>query len=196
MVACRERERGCRRHAQVVAELEQLGGRDLLDDAQAEARWYVNLFHPWDGNDDEPVERLYARLDILERRCARARRDDPSMRRESQGCVMRLEIVQVPGCPHAAVLNQRLDEVLADYPGAVQRADRIVEDQDAAAAAGMSGSPTLLVDGVDPFAEPGAAPSVSCRLYRDGNGRPQGAPSVTALRRALGRSVAADQHQM
>jgi hypothetical protein len=50
----------------------------------------------------------------------------------------------------------------------------------------MTGSPTLLVDGVDPFARPGLTPSVSCRLYRDETGAIAGAPSVAALRRALG----------
>jgi hypothetical protein len=49
----------------------------------------------------------------------------------------------------------------------------------------MHGSPTLLVDGTDPFAAPGEAPSLSCRLYRDAAGRTSGAPTVGALRRAL-----------
>jgi hypothetical protein len=49
----------------------------------------------------------------------------------------------------------------------------------------MHGSPTLLVDGADPFAAPGQVPSLSCRLYRDESGRAEGAPSVDALRRAI-----------
>jgi hypothetical protein len=49
----------------------------------------------------------------------------------------------------------------------------------------MTGSPTLLIDGHDPFAEPGSAASLSCRLYRDESGRIVGAPSVAQLRRAL-----------
>ncbi|MFN2534928.1 MAG: hypothetical protein ABR528_06715 [Pseudonocardiaceae bacterium] len=108
---------------------------------------------------------------------------------------MRLEIVQVPNCPNVGLLEQRLDEVLAGHPGPVQRVHRIVEDPDTAAAAGMTGSPTLLVDGLNPFAESGASTSVSCRLYRDEDGRPQGAPTVTALRQALGLP-AADRHRV
>jgi hypothetical protein len=38
---------------------------------------------------------------------------------------------------------------------------------------------------VDPFATPGLAPGLSCRLYRDAAGRAAGAPTVEALRRAL-----------
>jgi hypothetical protein len=49
----------------------------------------------------------------------------------------------------------------------------------------MRGSPTLLVNGSDPFALPDSAASVSCRVYRDESGRSQGAPSVAALRQAV-----------
>lgn len=39
---------------------------------------------------------------------------------------------------------------------------------------GMYGSPTLLIDGADPFAEPTSAPTMSCRLYRDNSGQTAG----------------------
>lgn len=52
----------------------------------------------------------------------------------------------------------------------------------------MTGSPTLLIDGTDPFAVPGQAPGLSCRLYRDETGRLVRAPSVEDLRRALERA--------
>jgi hypothetical protein len=51
----------------------------------------------------------------------------------------------------------------------------------------MNGSPTLLIDGVDPFGRPGLRPSLSCRLYPDENGSLSGAPSVTQLRQVLPR---------
>jgi len=54
----------------------------------------------------------------------------------------------------------------------------------------MHGSPTLLIDGVDPFGPPDQRPSLSCRLYRDAAGRPAGAPSVEALRQALETAAA------
>jgi hypothetical protein len=49
----------------------------------------------------------------------------------------------------------------------------------------MHGSPTLLIGGTDPFAAPGQAASLSCRLYRDDAGRAAPAPSVEALRTAI-----------
>lgn len=97
---------------------------------------------------------------------------------------MRLRILHVPDCPNVAVLEERLDGLLGGRPG-IEVVREVVDTDDAAAAAGMTGSPTLLVDGADPFAEPEQAPSVSCRLYRDEAGRLDRTPSASQLRRAL-----------
>ena len=97
---------------------------------------------------------------------------------------MELTLLTVPDCPHAAAFGERLSAALAEYPGAVVRRREVADEQEAATA-GMHGSPTLLIDGADPFAGPDQAPSLSCRLYRDEAGRPGGAPSVQALRQAL-----------
>src|SRR5262249_15913262 len=77
-------------------------------------------------------------------------------------------------------------------PGAVVHRREIADEREAAQA-GMHGSPTLLIDGVDPFAAPGQPPSLSCRLYRDATGRAEGAPSVEGLRRALEKPTAQGQ---
>jgi hypothetical protein len=61
----------------------------------------------------------------------------------------------------------------------------VVTSQIDAERVGMTGSPTLLADGTDPFARPGDIPSVSCRLYPDEDGRPRPAPSSAQLRAAL-----------
>lgn len=98
---------------------------------------------------------------------------------------MRLEILRVPDCPHWPVLRERLTDALADARADVTLVERVIEDADEATAAGMTGSPTMLIDGVDPFAEPGLVPSLSCRLYPDADGGVSGAPAVLALRRVL-----------
>ena len=36
-----------------------------------------------------------------------------------------------------------------------------------AARLGMTGSPTILLDGADPFAAAGAVPGLSCRIHRN-----------------------------
>ncbi len=97
---------------------------------------------------------------------------------------MHLTVLAVPDCPNAPVLNDRLAAVVDGRAG-VEVSLEVICDEGEAARRGMHGSPTLLIDGVDPFAEPGQAPSMSCRLYRDENGQPSGAPSPGQLRQAI-----------
>jgi hypothetical protein len=98
---------------------------------------------------------------------------------------MRVEILHVPDCPNVALLEVRLRQAHADQRAELDVTHHVVEDLEAAVALGMTGSPTLLVDGVDPFACPGLTPSLSCRLYPDETGHLAGAPPVDDLRRAL-----------
>jgi hypothetical protein len=103
---------------------------------------------------------------------------------------VRLTILHVPGCPGLPVLAGRLAELLPGYP-ASELDRQVVSTAEEAERAGLAGSPTLLIDGVDPFARPGQRPSLSCRLYRDEQGRAAPAPSVGQLRAALGRRAGA-----
>lgn len=97
---------------------------------------------------------------------------------------MELTLLTVPACPNAAAFEERLAAALGGHPGVVVRR-REVADEREAAGAGMHGSPTLLIDGTDPFAGPDEPPSLSCRLFWDTAGRAGRAPSVEALRQAL-----------
>jgi hypothetical protein len=96
-----------------------------------------------------------------------------------------LTVLAVPDCPNASVLQQRLAGLVAGRP-AVTVTRRDITDLAEAARWGMRGSPTLLIDGSDPFAAPDTAPAVACRLYQAENGRLDGAPTVSALRQVLG----------
>nr|WSY58130.1 hypothetical protein OG999_27890 [Streptomyces sp. NBC_00886] len=96
---------------------------------------------------------------------------------------MRITILTVPDCPHAALARERIEQALHGRAAMVEFVE--VADETQAARHGMTGSPTVLIDGSDPFAVPGAVPSLSCRLYRAPDGRTEGAPSVADLRRAL-----------
>jgi hypothetical protein len=103
---------------------------------------------------------------------------------------MRLTILAVPGCPNAPVLDDRLATVLSGW-AELSLSHQVIFDEREAARRGMRGSPTLLIDGTDPFAEPGQAPGLSCRRYRDEDGQLSGAPSVSQLRHVLEQALAA-----
>lgn len=81
---------------------------------------------------------------------------------------MRLEVLHVPDCPHLQAMLDRLAQV-TDAPVTT----RLIETTADAERYGMTGSPTLLVNGADPFSADGK-PSMSCRLG--------GAPSIEELR--------------
>jgi hypothetical protein len=95
-----------------------------------------------------------------------------------------LTVLAVPDCPNASVLQRRLAGLVAGRPG-VTVIRRDITDLADAARWGMHGSPTLLINGRDPFAAPGTAPAIACRLYKTENGRVEGAPAVSALRQVL-----------
>jgi hypothetical protein len=97
---------------------------------------------------------------------------------------MKLQILQVPDCPNAMVLAARIAELAGTWPG-LDVTRQVVTTQGDAERLGMTGSPTLLADGADPFARPGQVPTISCRLYQDEQGRPASAPSPAQLRAAL-----------
>jgi hypothetical protein len=96
---------------------------------------------------------------------------------------MRITVLTVPDCPNAPVAQERIAAALDGRAADVELVE--VREEAEAARWGMTGSPTVLLDGVDPFAVAGSVPSVSCRLYRDADGRTDGAPSVEALSRAF-----------
>jgi hypothetical protein len=101
---------------------------------------------------------------------------------------MKLEVLHVPDCPNLPPLLQHLAEV-TDLPVTT----RLIETDADAAMFGMAGSPTLLIDGADPFATgDDCGCGMSCRLYRDATGRIVPAPSVEQLRDAI---TAAGQHR-
>lgn len=102
---------------------------------------------------------------------------------------MKLEVLHVTDCPNLAPMLDRLAQA-TDLPVTT----REVTTDAAAAELGMNGSPTLLVNGVDPFASPDQCDcGVSCRLYRDEEGRIVPAPSVDQLREALAEARSASE---
>ncbi|MFC7216922.1 alkylmercury lyase [Streptomyces polyrhachis] len=101
---------------------------------------------------------------------------------------MRITVLAVPGCANTGLALERVAAALAGRAAEVEVVE--VRNGNQALALGMSGSPTILLDGVDPFPSDGGQPSVSCRLYRDADGAASGAPGEDALRAAINAACA------
>jgi len=97
---------------------------------------------------------------------------------------MDVSLLYFDTCPNWKVAHQRLAAIATDKPDVVVTRHR-VETVEEAERLGFHGSPSILVDGVDVFAEPGAGVGLSCRVYRTPDG-PAGAPTMKQLRAALG----------
>lgn len=84
---------------------------------------------------------------------------------------MRVSLVYFDGCPNRQLADERLREALAQAGRTDVSVDhRRVTTAEEAVSVGFRGSPTVLVDGRDPFAEPDSPIGLSCRVYRSGNG--------------------------
>lgn len=96
-----------------------------------------------------------------------------------------ITIQYLAGCPGTALARSRIDEALRRL-GATQVTITVQEIADQADAEhhGFRGSPTLLIDGVDPFAECPAVAAFACRIYATPSGTDV-SPSVQQLVEAL-----------
>ena len=82
------------------------------------------------------------------------------------------------------------DEVLGRLAGEVEfeLTRRLVDTPEEAEALGFRGSPSILVDGVDPFAGGDEPVGLSCRIYQTPDG-PAGSPTVDQLLAVLTRGA-------
>ena len=97
---------------------------------------------------------------------------------------MTVTLVYFDGCPHWTTLEERLRTALHRIGSQASVERRLVETVAEAAALGFTGSPTILVDGRDPFDVPSTPPGLSCRLYRTPDGL-AGSPIIDQLVEAL-----------
>ena len=98
---------------------------------------------------------------------------------------MELTVQYFDDCPNWTDLVGRLRELTADREDVTIRFE-VVETAEQAERVGFVGSPTLLVDGRDPFSEPGRPVGLACRVYRTPDG-PAGLPSRSQLAELLSR---------
>ena len=91
---------------------------------------------------------------------------------------MKLELLYFDDCPHWKIADDRLNAVATRRGLVVER--RLVATIEDAHASRFRGSPTILVDGRDPFASGDEANGLSCRLYQTPDG-PAGSPTLEQL---------------
>ena len=93
---------------------------------------------------------------------------------------MRVQLLYFDGCPHRALLEERLREALdlLDDPSTIEHLP--VESQAEAERLRFAGSPSILVDGTDPFGSPTGAAGLTCRVYSTPDG-PSGSPTLDQL---------------
>lgn len=98
---------------------------------------------------------------------------------------MDIEVRFVEGCPNLPVIRERLPRAL-EFVGRpdVEVRLRAVHTAQEAAKLGFTGSPTILIDGCDPFPQHHAAAALSCRLYPTAQGTAR-SPSVEQLAAAM-----------
>lgn len=101
-----------------------------------------------------------------------------------------VELLVVPDCPHASAAHELLESALH----AAQLRDThvrvsVIDSQSAAEQRRFQGSPTILIDGHDPFIEREQPPALACRIYPG----PSGLPPVTRLREALVEAAAGNR---
>ncbi len=97
---------------------------------------------------------------------------------------MKITLQYFDGCPNWQIADERLRRVVARLGLEADVEHQLVETQEQAEALGFRGSPTVLVNGADPFGVPDAPVGLSCRIYHTEDGRTE-APSEQQLERAL-----------
>jgi len=103
---------------------------------------------------------------------------------------MNVSLLYFEGCPSWHEADDRLRQAL-DATGHVDTMITYVQVSTPEQAERMQfrGSPTVLVDGLDPFAEPDMAVGLACRLYRTEQGGRAGSPTLNQLINALRRQA-------
>ncbi len=95
---------------------------------------------------------------------------------------MKVDLLYFDGCPHWRTAAERLATLRSELGFELDQV--LVTTPEEASRLAFTGSPTIKVDGVDPFASSGDQIGFACRTYETPAGR-AGSPTVEQLRRAI-----------
>lgn len=96
---------------------------------------------------------------------------------------MDITLLHFEDCPSWRIMDERL-AVIAAERGDLTVTHHPVETPEDAERLGFLGSPSIHIDGADPFAGPDAQVGLACRRYPVPGGH-EGAPTLDQLRAAL-----------
>lgn len=104
-------------------------------------------------------------------------------RRVGSDSTNRITLQYFDGCPNWQTTDRILSALAAEgWRMTVEH--EVIDTYEMAEERGFSGSPTVLINGVDPFADEDARPALACRIYQTETG-PAGSPSARQLRRTM-----------
>jgi len=96
---------------------------------------------------------------------------------------MEITLQYFDGCPNWKLADERLAALVEGNPGMVVTR-HVVDTVEEAERVGFRGSPSILIDGIDPFARAGDPIGLSCRRYLTPDGY-AGTPTVEQLKTVL-----------
>ena len=104
---------------------------------------------------------------------------------------MDVTLLYFDGCPHWRAAAENVRAALGQAGIVADLRYRRVEAVEDAEALRFAGSPTVLIDGVDPFSDSAGSFGLSCRLYSTPNGL-SGVPTVEQIRAAIDDALRPD----
>lgn len=104
---------------------------------------------------------------------------------------MRIELLVVADCPNEDAAADLIRAAVAETGVHADVTRTIITSQEQAHERAFVGSPTILLDGSDPFAPTEAPIALACRLYTTPDGL-RGVPALRDLRQALERAAEAE----
>lgn len=96
---------------------------------------------------------------------------------------MDVTLLYFDDCPNWLVASEHLDALRGEHPD-MSITRQVVDTPEEAERTGFRGSPSILINGVDPFADPDDPVGFSCRVYQTLDG-PAGSPTLDQLRDVL-----------
>lgn len=106
--------------------------------------------------------------------------------------MIRITLRYFDGCPNWETTDRRLAILIEEDWDATIEYD-LIDCDEVAVERDFGGSPTVLVDGVDPFPGGSTQPGLACRMYDTDMGA-AGSPTIDQLREVIARAEKGKTH--